>query len=320
MKVNNINNYVGEVDLFIFSSGFERRSTKLGESLNDLQLKQSYVFHLDETYKISYENIIIVKKNIPKTEIVVYPKNNPLETFSIYNGIISKFIENNFKNDKLKVVIDITTFTREVMLILIKVLSNKSVSRKLNVLLVYTPAKSYSESKESLWLTKGVRDIRSVVGYSGLHSPSKKLLLIVLTGFEEERTERIIESFEPFKLILGKPSQKHSINSELNIISNQKFDLIKDKFKRILLEEFEFSCQNIGNTKDIISQIHNKYRNEYNIVISPLNNKVSTIAVGIAGLENQDIQICYASANQYNIDTPHEACNYFLCFNLSRLL
>ena len=57
-----------------------------------------------------------------------------------------------------------------------------------------------------------------------------------------------------------------------------------------------------------------------NIAISPLNNKISTIGVAISGLKNEEIQICYASANQYNINAFSKSSDYFLTYNLSELI
>ena len=186
--------------------------------------------------------------------------------------------------------------------------------------IVYTPNESYSNESESTWLTKGVREIRSIIGFSGLHSPSKKLLLIILNGFEEERTEQIINSFEPNKLIIGKPSEEDSINQNLNILACKKFEYIKSKYSSINFEDFEFSCKDVKLTEEILNKIIDNNDNEYNIIISPLNNKISTISVALVGLKRENIQICYASANQYNIDLNTKSSDYFLIFNLNELL
>ena len=69
-----------------------------------------------------------------------------------------------------------------------------------------------------------------------------------------------------------------------------------------------------------IEELINKYGEEYNIVLSPLNNKVSTIAVAFVALKNENIQVCYASANQYNINEYSTPCDYFLIFEMSQFL
>ena len=148
----------------------------------------------------------------------------------------------------------------------------------------------------------------------------KGLLLIVLSGFEEERAEQIIESFEPNQLILGKPSVHNSINNELNKISEKKFGYLKNKYQSLLIDEFEFSCTDIVTTRTLIEQLINKHQFNSNIVIAPLNNKISTLGVTFACLKNDNIQICYASANQYNINSYSEASDYFIVFNFNQVL
>lgn len=308
---------IGEIDLFICSSGFESRSTNLALSLDNDNVQLSVLFHLDETYNLSLKNAEVIKEKFKKIDIVKYPKNAPLATFDIFYFKL-KSIKEKFSKPSIKVVIDISTFSREVLLILIKVIS-LDIFSVFEIKIVYTPNENYSnEDGKSLWLTKGVREIRSVLGYSGLHLPSKKLLLIILNGFEEERTEQIIECFEPKKLIIGKPSKKDSINPELNKIACEKFEDIKLKYNNILFEEFDFSCTDVKITEDILIQLVDK-NEDYNIVISPLNNKISTVSVALVALKREFVQICYASANQYNIDANGTSSNYFLVFNLKEL-
>ncbi|MEZ0183734.1 hypothetical protein AB9T89_15935 [Flavobacterium oncorhynchi] len=308
---------LGLIDLLICSSGFEDRSVQLASSLDPSKIKDSIVFHLDDTYKVSSVNLEKIHEKIPQSRLIEYPKNSSLETFDIFYNTFKEINSKN-KGEMLNVVIDVTTFTREVILILIKVISLEAFVN-FNSTIVYTPNESYSVDDGQFWMTKGIREIRSIIGYSGLHSPSKKLMLIVLNGFDEERTEHIIECFEPDKIVLGKPNKSGSINPSLNLISCSRYDRIKEKYKNLISQEFEFSCVDINFTiKEVKKIIDNN--TDYNIVISPLNNKVSTIAVAISAIENEEVQVCYASANQYNIDTKCIASNYFLVYNFNDYL
>jgi hypothetical protein len=317
MKKNKLEvaDFLGHIDLFICSSGFEERSVSLGTTLNPGNIGNAIAFNMNENYAISLENIKRIGQCIKNINIVEYPKNNSIETFDIFYQTLLAYSKEK-ENYLFKIVIDITTFTREALLILVKVLSLEEFATIFSVKLVYTPAESYTRD----WLTKGIREIRSIFGYSGMNYPSKKLLLIILNGFETERTEEIIDSFEANNIILGKPSVTDSINSSLSLISQDKFQLIKNKYEAILLEDFEFSCIDIIETKNILNNIINKYYKEYNIVISPLNNKISTLGAAIVGIKNDSIQICYASANQYNINAYSKGCDYFFIYNLEDLL
>lgn len=317
LEKENIVSKLGEIDLFIFAPGFESRSTALGLTLNSTLVKNAYAFHLDENYSISLENLEKIRMNLDKLEIILYPKNRPFETFEIFTEKLDSFIQNNHLDSKLHIVIDITAFTREILLILLRIITMPFFSSVANITLVYMPAKSYQED----WLTKGVREIRPVLGYPGLLSPSKKSLLVILTGFEEERIHTIIDTFEPSNILLGKPTQKGSISPELYEISELKYKELKKEFTHLCIDDtFMFSCQDITETKKTIISIFQKYRNEYNVIIAPLNNKISTLGAAFAALEQEEIQICYASANHYNIENYSKALDYFYCYELNSLI
>ncbi len=314
LTTSEIKSKINKVDLFICSSGFESRSKSFALTLDIETLTEAYIFNIDENYNVSYENIEELKSKIPQLKSIQYPKNNPIKTYDIILDKLDQFYSSHRNESKINLVIDVTTFTREVLLILIKAINQKSYIEKSNIYLVYTPAKDYPCD----WLTKGIRNIRSIFGYSGMALPSKKLMLIVLNGFESERTEEIINSFEPNAILLGSPSSEDSINNELNSISKAKCEHIKYKYLSNIKEEFEFSCIVLDKTINVLEKLITQYGEEYNIVISPLNNKVSTVATAIVALKNDNVQVCYASANQYNINDYSVPCDYFLIFDMNK--
>lgn len=316
MKVNvsDINNRLGKVDCFLVSTGFEERSKTLLSVLNSSKIENGIIFHLEDNYDEANTNLEIIKEKLIKKEIIKYPKNDSFTTFYIFYEKLIKTFSSVKKKEKLNVVIDATGFSREILLILFKVLIRESFISKLNLTFVHTPAEKYSDDN-GLWLTKGVREIRPIFGYSGNMYPSKKLLLVVFNGFEDERTEIIIETFEPHKLVLANPSRSGSINEELKVIVDKKYLRLKNKFNSILIDEIEFSCIELDSTIKQVEEIYKKYNLNYNIAIAPLNNKTSTIAVALAAIRNPEIQVCYASANQYNIHKKINPCEYFLVFD-----
>ena len=64
---------------------------------------------------------------------------------------------------------------------------------------------------------------------------------------------------------------------------------------------FEISCINPILTKKRIQEQIDKYPN-YNVVIAPMNNKISTLGASLLAIEMPEIQICYSSPNIYNVD------------------
>lgn len=299
MKIqrSDLNNSIKDIDFFICSAGFEERSTIVAQTLNLSNIRYKAVFHIANSYKLSEINLNKIC-SAGKFDLVEYPKNEPVKTYDI----IKDYLSNIETTQAIRVLIDVTTFTREVLLIILKIFNSDEMHKKYIIQFIYTPARAYqtSDDSEEQWLTKGVREIRSIFGFSGLHIPSKKLMLIILTGLEDERIEIIVESFEPNALLLGKPSLHSSSHPDLDVKANLTTERLKNKYSSFL-NYFEFSCDNILETQKIIEELYLKYEDEYNITIAPLNNKISTLGVAMASLNKENIQVCYASANQYNI-------------------
>jgi hypothetical protein len=172
---------------------------------------------------------------------------------------------------------------------------------------LYTNAKEYGCTNDGTanWLSKGVSEIRSVLGFPGLMLPSKKLLLIIMAGFETERASEVITTYEPAKLAIGWGSKTDSVTPEHHTINKERANSIVDKIISNDIvdykpDSFEFSCTDPSATKNAILE-YIEALNTYNIIICPLNNKLSTVGAALAALENPSIQICYAQPQEYNV-------------------
>lgn len=202
------------------------------------------------------------------------------------------------------VLIDSTTFTHEQLLILLRVLDQFRPKGK--VYMGYIGAEKYSTNTdiENVWLSRGVSQIRTVLGYPGSFAPSKRLHLTILVGFEHERAAAVIEQFEPARLTLmcGDPSQSVSTS---HFDTNKRFfeELRKfverTQFTQTAVEMLYFSCVDPFSARDTLLQLATQ-SNDYNIVVCPMNTKLSTIGVGLAALQDKRIQIAYARAIEYN--------------------
>ncbi len=316
MKVNKneIIQSLGEIDLFICASGFESRSTSLALLLDEKSISNGVMFHQMDNYSVSEKNMHEFRKKFSTFEVVEFPKNKPFDAFEIFISNIDKYIPQLVTKEIRNIVVDITAFTREILLILLKILTSPCIKEYVNVILAYMPAQSYQEN----WMTKGVREVRPILGYSGLLSPSKPSLLVALTGFEIERLRTVIDIFEISHLLLGKPCKESSINNDLFIISESKCEQLKTEYQHLIKDDcFTFSCQDIKKTKEVILDIYNRYKEDFNIIVIPLNNKISTLGVAFAALEEEGIQVCYPSANQYNIDNYSTPSELFFIYNVN---
>lgn len=299
-------------DMLLCCSSFEERCLALASSIRLDSIDTALVCRYDEPALLSMKNheILMGLLNNKATE-VSFDKDAPL---SIYDTLHDAIKERNPKS----VLFDISTFTRETILIAL-MLFRQELFCDIKVTLGYVPADRYSwanrDNINETWLSKGVSEIRTVLGYAGTYSSLKKTLLIVLVGFEMERANILISNFEADKLYLGSVPPEESYSEELSKIN-------KDSFKRLVslvgaCNTFEFSCRNLLQTHDVLKQIVEENRDDYNIIISPMNNKLSTLAVATVAFEYPDVQICYASTNQYNTEAYSSPTNEVVLFDFS---
>ncbi|TKK40214.1 hypothetical protein PflCFBP13517_17060 [Pseudomonas fluorescens] len=204
----------------------------------------------------------------------------------------------------LDLVVDITSLTHELLVAIIGLLASEKIMSR--VTLLYTGADQYSfnTSSEKAWLSRGVVEIRSVLGFPGVMLPSKKLHLIIMAGFEIERAVEVIRRYEPAKLTIGYGAKSQSVSEEHHEVNKvfatqiEEF-LIREDGVRNDLHHFEFSCvEPYAAKNDLIEFL--SHAHDENIVICPLNTKLSTVGAALAALELPNVQICYAQPAEYN--------------------
>ncbi len=298
-------------DYFICSSSFEERCLTLASTISKDLIDNVIICHFENNYEISDERLERLKQLFQEKqiEVEILKKHQPINNFdSFYKWF------NSFKKKSI-IAIDITTFTRENLLMLLRIAYFKKNDFEFH--LFYTPSNHYSisDSSKEIWLSKGVKEIRSVFSYPGDFSSLKKFLLIILTGFEYERAQTLIDIYEPAKLVLGKASTIKSINPELAKINEENFNHLQ--IMNSGSDTFEFSCINLEETIQTVKNQILMYGSDYNIVIAPMNNKLSSLSVGLVAIEDSTVQVCYASTNQYNINGYSSPSNYIFHIDLN---
>ena len=294
-RLEELNMFVPDKVGFVCFASFESRCLSIPRIIDQNKIVKTWVLRNNygrtaETNQSNFGDIKDKSKNCK--EIGFSLKRSDKIADTIY-ALVKEIKEMHIK----KVVVDISTFTHEVLLILIKALylSRDDFEK---VLLLYNGADRYSE-----WLSKGCKDIRNVVGYPGYWNPAYKYHLIVLTGFEQERIAGLVEILEPDSLSLGVCNDSTNDNhNETNLRYREKFD---DWARNLQVlkkyEKFDFSCINIEETIRNIEQIINS-NSKMNYILAPLNTKLSTVAAGIVALRNEAIQLCYPIPEAYNIE------------------
>ena len=308
--LNEFHSCARHFDMLICSASFEERCLAVASTINKDAIDVAIVCRYNGYAQLSENNNYKLLETLGnKAMAVSLDKDQPLAIYDTLHDIV-------IEQSPRSVLLDISTFTRETILITL-MLFKQDDFKDIDVTLCYVPADRYSASKNDavsdIWLSKGVNEIRTVLGYAGSFTSLKKTLLIVLVGFEKERAEILINRFEADKLYLGYVPPQESHNealSEINIANFTRLvSIVGD------CNTFEFSCRYLERTYDALKDIIESNKDEYNIIISPMNNKLSTLAVANVAFEYPDVQVCYASTNQYNTEAYSTAADKVIFFD-----
>ncbi|RKE55352.1 DUF6293 family protein [Sphingobacterium detergens] len=298
-----------KVSHFLTCASFEDRSSSLvkvmlGQEIDDIGIFATIDFAKEIEESRNHMCHLLQDYKVQKIDLKI---SDPV--FSFIN--IVNYCVNIFVNEPVFLVLDISTFTHEHLLILFRVI--RDYKRESDTVFVsYTSVQEYSYNiteHTDKWLTKGVKELRSIIGFPGYFDPTRRNHLIILVGFEVERVIKLIESFEfeMVTLIIGSSDNPMSINNQ--IINEHRYDQILTMYSHA--KKMEVSLTNPQEVKTTILNYIKDF-DDYNTVIAPMNNKISTLGVGYAAMENTDIQLFYMQANIYNTEgySKSEDCFY----------
>ncbi len=304
-----------QIDLFICTASFESRclsiATRVAARTNQAVIVRNSEFVAST--ETNFKTLQTFFSN--RTHELLISSMSPTVTADAFSSaVISRMREIGAGN----VLVDITTFTHEHLLILMALIRSHGLHCKIQ--LGYTGAAEYSTNtdEESVWLSRGVGQVRSILGYPGGMAPSKRLHLIILVGFEVERARSLIEILEPSKLSLGIGAEEKSVSPQ-HYTRNERF---RNRLQEFLsrqaqtqtdVDTFTFSCIDPHEARDAVILQAAKFP-EFNTVICPMNTKVSTIGVGLAALQEPRLQVVYATVAEYNeagYSTPGEDVRIF---------
>lgn len=237
-------------------------------------------------------------------------KRNPL---ALADALVA--IADETRHSKIHWVIDVSTMTHEIVLVLASAIEELSPSWK-SPTIVYNAAGQYSpgEADEGRrWISRGIQCVRSVLGYPGLWSPGESTTLIALPGFDLERVHRVVEEIEPHQVLVGvgRPSKaEHEwLYGRNRAVAEQ---LLSTRPGRI----FEYQTLDPLSVASAVLEAVGAVAD--NVLIAPFNSKISTLALGLLALRHPSWQVCYAPALVYNLDYA-TASNEFMHFEYSEL-
>lgn len=298
-------------ELLICSGSYEERCLSIPLSLNPKTQRSVLILKNATVPGKGSEHVNKVQQHFEgKAEVVETKKG-----IAIHNAdIISKAIKIQIDKGISSICVDVTTMTHETVLIVFKILNFVLEEKNLTITYLYNPAEAYDPDTPDIekWLSKGLASVSSVLGFSGNLLPSQKNHLVVLVGFEVNRASGLIDVFEPATMSFGYGDNSSFCNGLQNV-NKQKHKKLSVRYPSA--EHFEFSPSNAYLVRDQILEQANNHPDK-NLIVAPMNTKISTLGCALAACVNKDIQICYASAVTYNVDNyskPSKDCMIFKC-------
>ena len=292
--------HVGEhIDLFICCASFEGRSRSVFAHLDRCRIGVSLIYRSSLALEAVDQNLQFLKTRAGVDETVEIQLDSARPIWS-EDAIVASLTAIFNRTEPKRILVDISTFTREFLFFLLNHV--RQLAPRVSIItLAYVSAEIYScqESNDEIWLSQGVREIRSVAGFPGEPLPAQPRHLIVLAGFETQRVGRLIEHYEPDVLSVGYAALEASISArhyETHAFFHRRILALYEGIRR-----FEFMPDDPIGTADAVTRQVQLFLG-HNVVLAAMNTKLSAVGALLAAMRDHSIQLCYAQAEVYNYD------------------
>jgi len=288
-------NEYGPDDLFICCASFEERCLSSALRMGiDYRTNFAIIFVIEEPlYKKQVDtNLYRLQSELGKRTskgifVISCQKENPIDGINQLKNIWKKCQPRN--PEEPFITIDISGFTKIYLLELLHYLVielNLGIPRLLHTTQTYLPTK----------LTRGVEQITTIPNFFGSVSWEKQTVLVLLLGFEPERSLAVWKHFNPTKtvaLITNPP--RHSNLDYLRYARENNTYLLSQPSVEIL----DVPADNPYAVKNVLETIYNDNRESFNMVIGPFGTKPQTVGVFLFCLEHPKVQVIYSFPIKY---------------------
>jgi hypothetical protein len=184
-----------------------------------------------------------------------------------------------------KISIDITTFTKQYLFLMLTYLYKQKISE---LRIFYTEPAEYAVGNQPL--SHGYIGTVSIPTFGGHFSVWKENLLILSLGFEGDRAFGIWERFSPHKTILLIGQDKN--NNEWN---NRVKELNTKLINKVTPDSIKFiSSNNPFDFERSLIKILSKNIDAYNIAISTLGPNLQVLGIYLSQIKFPDVQVLYS--------------------------
>ena len=288
-------NEFGPDDLFICCASFEDRcisgALRFGPGF---RVRYSIVFVIEEPFytKEVDSNLQKLQSQLSRytgegVYIIRCQRDNPAEAISQLKAIWSKCKPKD--TDEPFITLDISGFTKIYLLQLLYFIvaeQNLGIPRIIHTTQAYSPTK----------LTRGVEQITTVANFFGTVSFEKQTLLVLLLGFEPERSLSVWKHFNPSRTIalISNPPRDGQTDYLEYAQKNNAFLLVQPG-----VELRDVPPDDPYGVRNTLETIYHEVRDSFNVVIGPFGTKPQTVGVFLFCLEHPKVQVVYSYPTSY---------------------
>lgn len=280
-------------DLFLVCASFEPRSVTATQCLGEsYRAKKGLIYHnRSENSSDNIEDNLEKLRRLleSKCDTVKIVEGSVSDAVKQFRAIKDAVLEEGILNSCQAITIDSTTFNREALLVAMGLIRTNYPSPMIRVLYV-------SPIDHGKWLSRGFREVRSIIGFPGVQRADKPTTLVVLTGFEPDRVTKIVEEHGPDKVLLGfgnPPTQK-------SFLSRNVADQEKLVFSKQEVQKFDFPANSIEACHHCLELLLRDELPSHNVIIAPMSTKLSTLGAYLTAEAHPEIQLTYGVPGEYN--------------------
>jgi len=265
-----------------FLIGFKRIIKK--SNLTDVQM---YYFEEYAERTVNHRQAVkelCKKRSIHITDYQISFKNSAESWKTIYKNMASLAPAAN-------VTVDITTMPREIIWTVLSLLDTNCIKAS------YVYHKPASYDKE--WLTRDPAKPRLVYKRAGMTKLGVSTCLLILTGYDVDRVQQLINFFEPSTTLLGIQKGKQLNNLKSNIEKSKKYE--KEPGVKVFYVDAYCSDHGLAEIEKHIAP----YIKTTNLVMSSLGPKLSAIALYKLNRKYPDTALAYAPSREFNPEYSH---------------
>lgn len=204
-----------------------------------------------------------------------------------------------------EIVVDITCFPRELLgMILFAISLRRRKFKNVAVRYVGAPSRGYATQNPSLdkadqWLSRGIHEIRSVLGYPGEFSGERENHLVALAGHEEARMMEIVKYVEPRKLSIGGGQPGSATAEGAGEYSRSVVEKLRSKVPVPNVRDVEFRSDSIHDVLERLCELDIDYKKE-NVWLTAMNTKIAFVGAALFALRERKVRMMYAVPDRYN--------------------